>query len=377
MTSVQRTRILNADLSLYRSDIVSRFQSKSSGDEIVRPVEGALKRGCTVAVCTYKRAADIKRFLDSLMEQDRKPDQLIIVDASPDTETEQMVKNHQAVESLAKCLLYFRVTGALRGLTRQRNFALRWVATDSVVFFDDDIVLFKDCLSEMERTYRSLDKEVVGVGAYVQNHYPRPPFLWRLRRRLRIVSSLTPGIYCRSGIAIPWGLLGPTEACVEAEWLSGCAMMWKTIVAREVGFNELFSIASGYSNGEDLEFSLKMATRGKLVVAGRARVWHLHDVHQGSNWSNAYQLAYTGIHNAYYIHRHCLVDRTWKDAAWFVYAQALDTLIRGASLIRPGSTFQKWLFLQGRLHFFAQLLGLRQKGSRQLWLFQSVKNSDC
>lgn len=357
--SIERCPILTGKV---RDDhIVTRFHKGTVCHDSEIPFERLmpLGQGCCVAVCTHKRAQDLSRFLNSLLTQDRKPDQLIIVDASPDDETEQVVKSFQGVESLADCLLYFRVSGELKGLTRQRNFALRLVTTDLVAFFDDDTVLMPDCLREMEQAHRSLGDRNVGVGAFVQNYYKRPPFLWRLRRGLRIVSDLQPGNYCRSGIAIPWGLLGPTEELVKAEWLSGCAMMWKTAIAREVGFNELFSLSSGYSNGEDLEFSLRMALRGGLVVAGKARIWHLHDLHKSSNWTDTYQVAYTGLHNAYYIHRHCLPDRTWKDAAWFIYAQGLDTLIRCAGLIRPGGTVEKWRFLKGRLHFFAQLLRFR------------------
>lgn len=334
----------------WEAHVVARMTGAATAADR-RPLSpgAALRRGCAVAVCTYRRAEGLARFLDSLAGQQRRPDQLIVVDASPDDETERMMAARTDHEALAGELLYFRVTGPLKGLTRQRNFALCWVETDLVAFFDDDVVLTPDCVAEMERAGRTAGEGVVGVGAYVLDERRRPPLLWRMRRLLGIVPHLQPGRYCRSGMSLPWSFLAPTTDCVEGDWLSGCAMLWRADLARAIGFDETFS---GYSNGEDLEFSLRMRAHGRLVVAGTARAWHLRE---SSGRPNAYQMGYAGLTNLYRIHRHCLDRRTWRDAAWFLYAFGMDTLIRGGALIRPGETWQKIRFLQGRLRFFFQL----------------------
>src|SRR5438309_11372478 len=75
-----------------------------------------LVAGFALVVCTYKRMDSLKRFLDSLADQEHKPDQLIIVDASPTDETEQMLRAYRDVESLADHMLYFRVGEPFRGL---------------------------------------------------------------------------------------------------------------------------------------------------------------------------------------------------------------------------------------------------------------------
>ncbi len=317
----------------------------------VNEVDAAiLVTGLSVVVCTYMRPGSLRRFLESAATQDRKPNQLIIVDGSPSDEAELMLRNYAGVENLADRLLYFRVSDALKGLTRQRNFAMRWVTTDLVAFFDDDIVLLPNCLRELEKAYRLSGDQVVGVGAFVENEYERPPFRWRLRLILRLVPNLQPGTYCRSGILLPWGFLAPTEALTEGDWLNGCAMMWRTAVAREVGFNELYG---GYGSGEDLEFSLEMASKGKLLLTGKSRVLHLKENH---GRPSAYELGYMSISNAYDIHRHCLPDRTWKDIAWFFYAHGLDSLIISTKLIWPRGTHERWQYVKGRLSFFNQLL---------------------
>src|SRR5262245_21391465 len=92
--------------------------------------------GVTVVVCTQQRAVSLKRFLDSLAAQDRKPDELIIVDASEDDATEQMLRQFPSISNIANRCIYFRVSGNLKGITHQRNLALRWVTSSLVVFFD-------------------------------------------------------------------------------------------------------------------------------------------------------------------------------------------------------------------------------------------------
>ena len=149
------------------SDVVSWFHGALSCDHLESlPAEAALEEGCTIAICTYKRARSLKMFLDSLVGHDCKPSNLIIVDASPDDETEQLVQHHPIIQYLANRLLYFRVSGPLRGLPQQRNFALRWVRTDLVVFFDDDIVLLPNCLRRMQKALRLPGDQIAGVGAF-------------------------------------------------------------------------------------------------------------------------------------------------------------------------------------------------------------------
>jgi len=291
----------------------------------------------------------VERFLTSLAVGGGGTDALIIVDASPDDETERVVRRYVDAEGGVRPLSYYRVSGPLRGLTRQRNFAMRWVATDLVAFFDDDIVLLAGCCQEMERVHRTAG-DVVGVGAVVENERRCPTPLWRLRRLLGIVPTLAPGRYCRSGMSTPWDFLETTGGVVEGDWLAGCAMMWKTAVVREVGFNEGFG---GYANGEDLEFSLLAASRGRLLMACGARALHLHE---SAGRPDARQMGYGVMTNKYEMHRRCLADRTWRDSARFFYAYGMDTLIRGVALVRPGDIRARWEFLCGRLQFFRELV---------------------
>jgi len=295
--------------------------------------------------------------MDSLAGQEPAADQLIIVDASPDEDTELAVRGHAHGRGLARCVTYVRVRGPLAGLTPQRNVALHVAAYDLIAFFDDDIVLLPGCLAALARAHRQ-DPEVVGAGAAIQNELTAPTTLWRVRRALRIVPTLTPGRYSRSGFQIPWHFLPPTPDTVEGEWLPGGATMWRTEPARSIGFHEGLD---GYASGEDLEFSLQMRRRGRLVSAGAARLLHLQD------WSarpDAVQMGYMGLRNLFYIHQEWHRAHRAFDTVYFLYGYGLDTLLRLAALARPGNVGVRWQFIQGRLRFFREFIGL--PGAREL-----------
>lgn len=317
---------------------------------------GDLQTGLTVCICTYKRPASLRQFLDSLAEHDTKPDRLVIVDASPDKRTKEAFAAFERVDDLAEEVVYWHVTGELDTLTCSRNYALSSVATDLAVFFDDDIVLQDGCLKEMVKVHRDEGDAVVGVGALDLHGVQKPSTMWKIRRLFWIAPTLKPGAYARTGVSIPWTFQGATDEILEGDWLSGCCMMWKTAVARRVGFNEGFG---GHSTGEDLDLSLRMGRHGKLMVAGKAHILHLHDA---AGRPNSYMMAYAGIHNAYDIHRRCLQNRSFLDVIRFMYAYGMDTALRTVTMLRPGQVSRRWNFVRGRCAFFMEkLFHLRSK----------------
>ncbi len=331
---------------------------RTSGQSVDYPPQDPpeLRQGLTVCICTYKRPESLRQFLNSLADHDTRPDRLVIVDASPDERTKEAFCAFDRVDDLAEETVYYHVTGELDTLTCSRNFAVNCVATDTLVFFDDDIVLKDGCLKEMVKVYREHADTVVGVGALDVHGIQKPSTLWRVRRFFRIVPTLKPGAYTRSGISIPWTFQGPTDETLEGDWLSGCCMMWSTAVAKKVGFNEGFG---GHSTGEDLDLSLRMARHGKLLVAGKAHILHLHDK---AGRPNSFMMAYAGIHNAYDIHRRCLPNRSFLDGVRFMYAFGMDTVLRSLTFLRPGQVSRRWNFIRGRaLFFFERLFGRRSK----------------
>jgi GT2 family glycosyltransferase len=329
-------------------DMVTHLRrGAGGGPPTSTPLPATLRDGCCVVVCTRNRPASLRRLLDTLVAQETPVEQLLVVDASDDDASERVVRECPGIERAARGIDYFRVRGTLAGLTRQRNVALRWVATRLVAFFDDDVALLPGCVAALVAACDAPERPLVGACAVSVNELTTPPALWRLRRLLGIVPSLQPGSYARSGMSIPWHFLPDDASVVQVgHWMHGCAMLWRTAAARAEGFDERLD---GYATAEDLEFSLRMRRHGPMARVGAARVLHLH---AASGRPDPYRLGYMGVRNLLDVHRTHLEGRTWRDAAYFYYAFVTDTLLRTlALLVRRGRVRERWAFLRGRSAF--------------------------
>jgi GT2 family glycosyltransferase len=281
------------------------------------------KTGVSLVLCTYQRPDSVKRFLDSVSAQTRPIDELIVVDASRDRATEVEVAMWRGSRDVA----YWRVDDPLRGLTRQRNFALETVAYDLTAFFDDDVVLDPGCIAEMERAHRA-SPGLAGVGCFAETPIP-PTRLWRLRRALRIVPHLRPGSYTRTGMSVPWRFHEPTNQVIDGDWLPGCAMLLKTEAARQVRFDEALA---GYGQGEDLDFSLRLRDKGRIAMVGAAHCEHLHE---SAGRPNAFTLGHMEIRNRHLIWRRVYRRPRVLDRLSFGYAWTLDTILLVRDAVRP------------------------------------------
>ncbi|MGZ8492902.1 MAG: glycosyltransferase family 2 protein [Gemmatirosa sp.] len=352
MTSAE-TRALRAPSMLVADpghpDVVTHVRRTREGDVLPapEPLPATLRDGCCVVVCTRNRAASLRRLLDTLVARQGPVEQLLVVDASADDASERVVRECPGLGEAARQIDYFRVQGSLAGLTRQRNVALRWVATRLVVFFDDDVELLPGCLAALTAACDAPGNPLVGACAVSVNELTQPPALWRLRLLFGIVPSLQPGSYARSGMSVPWHFLPDDESVVQVgHWMHGCAMVWRTQAARAEGFDERLD---GYATAEDLEFSLRMRHHGRMARVGGARVLHLH---APSGRPDPYRLGYMGARNLLDVHRTHLERRTWRDEAYFYYAFVTDTLLRTLALaVRGGRVPERWAFLRGRSAF--------------------------
>ena len=318
---------------------------------LLEPLPGApLGRGVTLAVCTLSRPASLLRLLESVERQTLRPEQIVVVDASSDDATERSVQDFLASAAGYPETTYVRVTEEAVGLTRQRNRAVRLAQFDLIAFFDDDIELLPGCLCELARVHRESPEPICGVAAVLENGLSSPTPLWRLRRALGVVPTLEPGRYCRSGMSTPWSFLDGRRELVQGDWLPGGATMWRTEVARALRFDESFR---GYAQGEDLEFSLRAAHRGRLLVATNARCLHIHEA---AGRPDHYRLGYMAIRNRWEIHSRSLSPRTGGDIALFAYAWALDTVLLLRHLVSPGNWAPTIRQIAGRLRAGYELL---------------------
>jgi glycosyltransferase involved in cell wall biosynthesis len=119
----------------------------------------------SIIICTYKRPLAVLNILSSIELQSVLPFEVIIVDASLDNKTHVAIKNKFASLNI----LYFLVEGEHRGLTKQRNFGIDKLNSDTeiVIFLDDDLILEKEFCEKLISNF--INVEIIGAEGYITN----------------------------------------------------------------------------------------------------------------------------------------------------------------------------------------------------------------
>lgn len=246
----------------------------------------------TIIVCTYRRPREVGLLLTNLVNQLQMPDEILVIDSSPDFLTQQAVSEVQLQYNLP--VKYVKAPIEHHGLTRQRNYGISLALGDIIAFLDDDTVPEPDYCAELlacfarntdalgiggyitgeKQWYRSTNETNPSLGVYRYGVWEcREDYRWRLRKLLGLESPFPPGWMSRFGYGRTTSFLPPDGNDHRVELLRGCAFALR----REVFERHLFSkYFEGYGLGEDYEFSLRVSFDGNLYVCTRAQLAHKH-----------------------------------------------------------------------------------------------------
>jgi glycosyltransferase involved in cell wall biosynthesis len=267
----------------------------------------------SVIICTYRRPAAVAILLQSIKEQTIYPDEILLIDGSPNNDTEVIIREAEICN-----LKYFRVTKKDRGLTRQRNFGIRNVnsAIDIICFLDDDIILTPDYFKLLLKTY--IEKpNAIGVGGYIldqavweksEEHGETKEFFidgWKrnlgtrhyLRKILGLAPNVPPGYIPKFSNGYSIAFLPPNGRIYPVEAFMGGVSSFKMEIFGNIKFSEYFE---GYGLYEDLEFCIRASRIGELYVNTSARLYHYHEE---SGRPNKFKYGKMVIRNGWYVWR--------------------------------------------------------------------------
>ena len=264
-------------------------------------------RTISLVIITKHRPGDVNRLLTSLPHQTRSPNEVLVVDASEDSRTEQVV-TVCGRDSLLPNLHYFRMPPGKRQKTQQRNFGALRACFDIIDYLDDDTIpdatYFEEILDGFER-----HPETVGVAGFIRfKSHPesshnvwfnnvlewrkvtsdyKPLFLeyrhgnWVCRAFERtnvlkvagLTDSCAPGCMLPSGYMREFHYIPPDGQDHLIECCSGAAMNWRRDLFKHHRFSPYFT---GYAPFEEFEFCFRTLLEGPIYMATRARVTHFH-----------------------------------------------------------------------------------------------------
>lgn len=220
----------------------------------------------TVILCTRNRLEDILCCLDSLSTQSEVPHELVIVDSS-DVPLEHNVRfqHYFSQHTFPKTSRYYVHTKP--GLTYQRNVGITHATGDLIYFFDDDVILERDYVRQMNNAFQAHPTYMAGMGT-ISNVKRGSPRYQLFRRMFLLPREGASGNFTWSGMPThPYG----TEQFKQVEILGGCCMAFRKELLREQKFDEQFY---GYSYMEDGDIARRISRCYPIFFNPKARLEH-------------------------------------------------------------------------------------------------------
>ena len=265
----------------------------------------------SLIICTYKRQEPLLKLLRSVKEQTLYPNEILVVDGSPDANTEAAIG-----QFTFKNLKYYRVDEGDRGLTLQRNFGISKVAKEAEVicFLDDDTILKNDFFEHLLITYQEYP-EALGVAGYIISDVKwekREPFYDEygidgfsrklgsrnvLRKKFGLLSDQLPGIMPVFSNGFSTGFYPPTGKTYPVEFFMGGVASYRKELFEKLKFSSYFE---GYGLYEDMDFCLRASKMGQLYLNTSAQLYHFHEE---SGRPNRYSYGKMVIRNGWYVWR--------------------------------------------------------------------------
>lgn len=257
----------------------------------------------SIVIATHERAGALRDALASVAAQTHPPSSTIVVDASAGTESEQVA----AIAPMP--VLYRRAEVASAAL--QRNQGFREVATPLVAFIDDDVVLAPDVFAKLCDVFAKNPK-TAGVAARVNGATHSPPrgvLWWYYRLQAGFTHPTFGAKLFGAGVNCFPCYDAVSDELIAADWLNvGCVVFRTDAFARE-----LFPNFTGYSFGEDVHLSARVAQHGPLYFHAAARYDHFPSMSPSKR--NPFNMAQMSARNRRLIAREILGLRGWRLAA--------------------------------------------------------------
>ncbi len=173
-------------------------------------------------VPTLNRSKDLARFLDMLLKLNNKPYEVIVVDQSDDTITQQLC----AAQSYTKLgLRYYHLD--VKSSAFARNFALDHLGDESnvVVFLDDDTTLQTDFLDQIDHFF-STHSHAQWWVANIESPLRKISLIKKIWFFLLTWGHRFTEMFVTGGGFNVMPLIQPT-ALKHVEWTSGCGMFFR------------------------------------------------------------------------------------------------------------------------------------------------------
>lgn len=240
----------------------------------------------SVIIPTKNRARDLEATIESLLAQTRLPDELIIVDQSPEK---------SFTKSIPIPIRYIHHTD-LSGASTARNAGMAVATGDVWLFLDDDVIPEPTFIERLTAAYAP---GVTGVSGIVTNY--KRPALGRLLWEFIFVR----GPFLDDRQRVYWNANRMKDGVpLRVKQFGAGLMSFRASAIKNLRFDPSLT---GTSPGEDIDFCASLPKGSVLLIAPRARLFHKRspEGRAATHWLSLHAQV-----NSYMRERH------WRSGLW-------------------------------------------------------------
>lgn len=222
-----------------------------------------MKLTITAALPTRNRPDDLAAAVDSILTQQRLPNELIIVDQSPSDESKRRIEAKFGSASAIK--LTYVHDPMIAGLVAAKQVAARLSNTDVLCFLEDDVVLEPSYLAELEDGFLQ-QADMLGCCGVVVNLPPLPPLYSSMFHLFHL------GIFHDPRVGVHGHYEGSGHSLIQSRALSGGLSAWRKEVLDVIPFD----VANEFFMLEDIDYSTRAEAQfgSRFYINPNARLIH-------------------------------------------------------------------------------------------------------
>ncbi|NJE12859.1 glycosyltransferase family A protein [Thermococcus sp. LS2] len=280
----------------------------------------------SVIIPTRNRVPYLRQLLENINNQTRIPEEVIVIGHVEDMETKNFLLNLDK-EKFKFNLKFDFING---GTSKSRNMAISLSEGDVLIFLDDDVILERDYVKNVEKIFSS-NPEVKIITGYtfdlvvlitpwlvnkgevkyiwenkndefvkiilkeLKRRHPdkthvfekkaKKVYFWRLLKTSRNIlksiflwESPFKGKILPSGYRSEFPEISKIEkrgGLIEVEWIQGNNFAGRREVFEEFKFNEELEKLHSYALNEDLEWSARVSKKYKIYITSHTKLVHL------------------------------------------------------------------------------------------------------
>jgi len=228
-----------------------------------------------------------------------------------------------------------------KGAAAQRVTGLSYASCPYILFMDDDIEFYPDCIHQLWMNLQA--KQAGGVNALVINQqFSEPGKITRTLYKLLGGGKLSSFAGKCFGPAI--NLLTNKETgdsdAIPVDWLNTTCTLYPKAVLPEPLFPAVFD---GYSFMEDVALSIEIGKKHPLYTIKTAVIFH--DSQPGNDKSNLARMAEMDLVNRHYIMRHVMNKKGVLPLLQLAGFQMFGA-VAGKQILQPAFWKGKWRGVQ-------------------------------